>query len=249
MDKKLGLSILLGSTLMLTGCGKKMNQFAADYFTTNPNPLEVVGQNVPATVTGRIPAKFFQKNATVTVTPYLTYNNTEKAAAPMTFQGEKVRGNNQVISYENGGTVTIPVNYVYEPEMQRSELYLGFTVDQKGRQMAFPTQLQLPLTQQPWNPQPLTTSSSASSTKNTQLTSTSSSIRQTSARASLKATKCFASTATSRLLQVTNLVRSKRSTSSHTLHLTVHLTSTPVLPRIVKPTPQSISKSSSRRTM
>ena len=138
MDKKLGLSILLGSTLMLTGCGKKMNQFAADYFTTNPNPLEVVGQNVPATVTGRIPAKFFQKNATVTVTPYLTYNNTEKAAAPMTFQGEKVRGNNQVISYENGGTVTIPVNYVYEPEMQRSELYLGFTVDQKGKQYVLP---------------------------------------------------------------------------------------------------------------
>ena len=64
MDKKLGLSLLLGSALMLTGCGKKMNQFAADYFTTNPNPLEVVGQNVPATVTGRIPAKFFQKNAT-----------------------------------------------------------------------------------------------------------------------------------------------------------------------------------------
>ncbi|MCM1138204.1 MAG: tetratricopeptide repeat protein [Duncaniella sp.] len=138
MDKKLGLSLLLGSALMLTGCGKKMNQFAADYFTTNPNPLEVVGQNVPATVTGRIPAKFFVKNATVTVTPFLTYNGTEKAATPMTFQGEKVRGNNQVISWENGGTVTIPVNYVYEPAMQRSELYLDFTVDQKGKQYVLP---------------------------------------------------------------------------------------------------------------
>lgn len=138
MDKKLGLSLLLGSALMLTGCGKKMNQFAADYFTTNPNPLEVVGQNVPATVTGRIPAKFFVKNATVTVTPFLSYNGTEKAATPMTFQGEKVRGNNQVISWENGGTVTIPVNYVYEPAMQRSELYLDFTVDQKGKQYVLP---------------------------------------------------------------------------------------------------------------
>ena len=138
MDKKLGLSLLLGSALMLTGCGKKMNQFAADYFTTNPNPLEVVGQNVPATVTGRIPAKFFQKNATVTVTPYLTYNNTEKAAAPMTFQGEKVRGNNQVISYENGGTVTIPVNYVYEPEMQRSELTSASPLTRRANSTCFP---------------------------------------------------------------------------------------------------------------
>ena len=56
----------------------------------------------------------------------------------MTFQGEKVRGNNRVISYDNGGTVTIPVNYVYQPEMQRSELYLGFSVDQKGKQYVLP---------------------------------------------------------------------------------------------------------------
>ncbi len=138
MDKKSAFSMLLGSALMLTGCGKKMNQFAADYFSTNPNPLEVVGQNVPATVTGNIPPKFFVKNATVTVTPYLTFDNTELAGNSMTFQGEKVRGNNRVISYDNGGTVTIPVNYVYKPEMQRSELYLGFTVDQKGKQYVLP---------------------------------------------------------------------------------------------------------------
>ncbi len=130
--------MLLGSAVMLTGCGKKMNQFAADYFSTNPNPLEVVGQNVPATVTGNIPPKFFVKNATVTVTPYLTFDNQELAGSSMTFQGEKVRGNNRVISYDNGGTVTIPVNYVYQPEMQKSELYLGFTVDQKGKQYVLP---------------------------------------------------------------------------------------------------------------
>ncbi len=138
MDKKIAFSMLLGSAVMLTGCGKKMNQFAADYFSTNPNPLEVVGQNVPATVTGNIPPKFFVKNATVTVTPYLTFDNQELAGSSMTFQGEKVRGNNRVISYDNGGTVTIPVNYVYQPEMQKSELYLGFTVDQKGKQYVLP---------------------------------------------------------------------------------------------------------------
>lgn len=138
MDKKIAFSMLLGSAVMLTGCGKKMNQFAADYFTTNPNPLEVVGQNVPATVTGNIPPKFFVKNASVTVTPYLTFNGTELAGSSMTFQGEKVNGNNRVISYDNGGTVTIPVNYVYQPEMQKSELYLDFAVEQKGKQYVLP---------------------------------------------------------------------------------------------------------------
>ncbi len=139
MKKSSGLTLLIGSALMLTGCGKKMNQFAADYFSTNPNPLEVVGTHVPATVTGHIPAKFFQKNATVTVTPVLTYNGQRQEASAMTFQGEKVRGNNPVISYDNGGTVTIPVNYIYEPAMQRSELYLDFSVDQKGKQYALPS--------------------------------------------------------------------------------------------------------------
>ena len=88
MNKLSGFALLVGSAMALTGCSKKMNQFAADYFTTNPNPLEVVGTHVPATVTGHIPAKFFVKNATVSVTPVLVYGATEEKAAPMTFQGE-----------------------------------------------------------------------------------------------------------------------------------------------------------------
>ena len=138
MNKLSGLALLIGSTVLLTGCNKKMNQFAADYFSTNPNPLEVVGTHVPATVTGHVPAKFFVKNATVTVTPVLVYGANEEKAASMTFQGEKVRGNNPVTSYENGGTVTIPVNYVYQPAMQKSELYLNFEVQQKGKQYVLP---------------------------------------------------------------------------------------------------------------
>ena len=127
-----------GAAVLLTGCNKKMNQFAADYFSTNPNPLEVVGTHVPATVTGRVPEKFFRKNAVVTVTPVLTYGTTSQNGSPLTFQGEKVRGNNPVISWERGGTVTIPVNYVYEPSMQRSELYLDFNVQQGNKTYALP---------------------------------------------------------------------------------------------------------------
>ena len=98
MNKISGFALFIGSAMLLTGCSKKMNQFAADYFTTNPNPLEVVGTHVPATVTGHIPAKFFVKNATVSVTPVLVYGSTEEMASPMTFQGDKVRGNNHDIS-------------------------------------------------------------------------------------------------------------------------------------------------------
>ena len=138
MNSKLCYSLILGSALLLTGCGKKMNQFKADYFSVNPNPLEVVGDKVPGTVTGNIPAKFFQKNAEVTVTPYLEFDGMEVASAPYTFQGEKVRGNNPVVNYENGGTVTIPVQYVYNPEMRKSQLLLSFSVRQGNKQYVLP---------------------------------------------------------------------------------------------------------------
>lgn len=115
-----------------------MGQFKSEYFNTNPNPLEVVGQTVPATVTGNIPAKFFKKNASVTITPVLVYGGQQTAATPVTYQGEKVRGNNPVVNFNNGGTVTIPVNYLYNPDMQKSELFLTFNVQQGNKQYVLP---------------------------------------------------------------------------------------------------------------
>ena len=130
--------LFVGALMMLTGCNKKMNQFAADYFTTNPNPLEVVGTQVPGTVTANVPAKFFKKNAEVTVTPVLVWNGGEATSTPYRFQGEKVRGNATTVSYNNGGSYTIPVNFTYQPEMQKSELFLDFQVQQGKKQYALP---------------------------------------------------------------------------------------------------------------
>lgn len=138
MNRKLCFIAILGAALTFSSCSKKLGQFKSDYFSVNPNPLEVVGEKVPATVTARVPQKFFAKNAEVTVTPYLVFNGTEAASQPYSFQGEKVRGNNPVISYDNGGTVTIPVGFLYQPEMDQSVLELGFTVNQGKKQYVLP---------------------------------------------------------------------------------------------------------------
>ena len=138
MKKTNLLMIAVGSAVIMTSCGKKLNPFQADYFTTNPNPLEVVGERVPATVTGNIPAKFFVKNAVVTVTPTLVYDGTETKSQPYVFQGQKVMGNNPVIYFDNGGTMTIPVAFNYVPEMDESTLYLDFSVAQGNKQYALP---------------------------------------------------------------------------------------------------------------
>ncbi len=138
MNSKSMLMLAASGMILLTGCSKKLKGFEADYFTVNPNPLEVVGDRVPATVTARVPAKFFVKNAQVTVTPYLVFEGQEVASQPYSFQGEKVRGNNPVISYDNGGSVTIPVMYEYQPEMMKSQLELAFNVTQGKKQYVLP---------------------------------------------------------------------------------------------------------------
>lgn len=138
MNRKLCYVSALGLVLTMSSCGKKLGQFSSDYFSVNPDPLEVVGENVPARVSAKIPAKFFVKNAEVTVTPTLVFDGKEVKSQAYSFQGEKVRGNNPVISYENGSTQTIPVNFVYEPAMAKSELYLDFAVAQGKKTYVLP---------------------------------------------------------------------------------------------------------------
>ena len=138
MNKQSLLLLAATGAIMLTGCSKKIKGFEADYFTVNPNPLEVVGDRVPATVTARVPAKFFVKNAQVTVTPYLVFEGKQVASKPYAFQGEKVRGNDPVIVYDKGSNVTIPVMFEYQPDMMKSELELAFEVKQGKKQYVLP---------------------------------------------------------------------------------------------------------------
>ena len=138
MNKKIVYIALAASVVGMSSCSKKLKEFQSDFFTTNPAPLEVVGQNVPATITGNIPAKFFVKNAKVAVTPVLVYAEGETQSGSVLLQGEKVLDNGQVVNYKEGGVVGIPFNVVYTPEMLESELYLDFSVDQKGKVYALP---------------------------------------------------------------------------------------------------------------
>lgn len=127
-------AILIGAT----GCSKKLGQFKSDFFTTAPTPLATVGEQVPGTINGRIPAKFMVKNAKVTATPVIRWENGEVSASPVIIQGENVRANGQVVSFADGGTVAIPFNVEYQPDMAKSDLYLSFAVDQNGKIYSLP---------------------------------------------------------------------------------------------------------------
>ncbi len=127
MNRKLYLPLLMAFALVFVGC-KKMGPLSPDYFQTTPQVLEAVGGKVPVTINGKFPEKYFNKKAIVTVTPVLVYANGETEAAPFTYQGEKVKGNNQAINYRMGGNITMTTSFPYKPEMKVSELYLRPTV-------------------------------------------------------------------------------------------------------------------------
>lgn len=132
MRNKLYLALTaVAAGLALTSCSK-MGALSSDNFSVTPNPLETVGDQVPATINGRFPEKYMKKKATVKVTPVLKYSAGETASTPANFQGEKVVGNDQTIAYRVGGNYTMKANYQYAPEMLKSELYLQFEA-KKGK--------------------------------------------------------------------------------------------------------------------
>jgi len=137
MKNKSILSVAVVSALTLSSCGK-LGELSADNFTVTPSPLEAVSGQVPVTINGRFPEKYMKKKAVVTVTPVLRYADGQVAGQPATFQGEKVQGNNQEISYKVGGNYTMRNTFAYIPAMQRSELYLTFDTRVGNRTVSVP---------------------------------------------------------------------------------------------------------------
>ena len=134
--------VSLMAVAMLTSCSGKLGQLSSDYFKVNPNPLVADGGQVDATINGVFPEKYMNKKAVVTVTPELRYmkdgvQQTVKGR-PATFQGEKVLGNDQTISYQLGGHYTMKTSFPYEAAMQKSELFLTFDAKLGKKQVEVP---------------------------------------------------------------------------------------------------------------
>ena len=138
MIKNLYLPLVALMVLALSSCSK-MGELSADYFTTNPEVLEAVAGKVPVTINGSFPEKYMKKNAVVEVTPVIRWNGGEAKGQPATFQGEKVEGNDQTISYKAGGNYTMKASFDYVPEMANSELYLDFKITRGSKTYTIPS--------------------------------------------------------------------------------------------------------------
>ena len=127
MQKNHILAFSASALLLLSSCSSKLGALSSDNFVVTPDPLEARGGQVAATINGTFPEKYMKKKAVVTVIPELHYGDGQVARGESaTFQGEKVKDNNQVVSYRLGGKYNMKTAFNYVPDMLKSEMYLTF---------------------------------------------------------------------------------------------------------------------------
>ncbi len=136
--KKVQVSLFAAALLLLCSCSNKLGGLSSNYFAVTPQLLEAVNGEVPVTISGTFPEKFFPKKAVITITPVLKYEGGSVSGDSYTFIGEKVEGNSQVISNKTGGNFTMKSSFDYIPEMAKSELYLEFAAKVKNKTKAMP---------------------------------------------------------------------------------------------------------------
>ena len=139
MCKKIvpSLTLILFAGL-LAACSSGIKPLATNYVKATPQPLVLTANKVPVTINATFSENWFNKKASIMVTPVLRYDGGEAWGTSYTYQGEKVAGNGIVIPQKSGANVTMTSNFDYVPDMQNSELYLTFSVDVSGKTVDLP---------------------------------------------------------------------------------------------------------------
>ena len=93
-------------------------------YRVNPDPLVAdENGNVCFDVITTIPGEYFEKQAVMNLKPYLAYNGGQIDLEPITFVGEKVKGEGDFrVNYKEGGEFTKHYCMPYQEEMANCEL-------------------------------------------------------------------------------------------------------------------------------
>ena len=127
------IALAAAAALFTVGCNS-WKDMAQDYYSVNPDPLVVKGGKVSYDINGQFPAQVFNRKAALELTPNLVYEGGNTAFPSVTFQGEKYPGNNTVIPYAEGKSVSYSASTDYKPEMAKSELWINI-VGKKGNKV------------------------------------------------------------------------------------------------------------------
>lgn len=131
-------SIALAALLASCAGLNKMKTGAQDVtYTVTPEVLEAHAGKVDVTVKVKVPEKYMDKKAIVELTPVLKYEGGETAFSSKTVQGESVEGNNQIISYLNGGQYSYEGSVPYNENMKVSDLVVRIKATKGTKSLDF----------------------------------------------------------------------------------------------------------------
>lgn len=107
-------------------------------YSANPQILESKGGEVEVTISGKYPAKYFNKKAQLEAIPVLKYGSGETAFKSYKVQGESVEGNEKVIKYTEGGEFSYTDKIPYNKDMKVSTLEVRVKGTVKKTTVDFP---------------------------------------------------------------------------------------------------------------
>ncbi|MBQ7855702.1 MAG: hypothetical protein IJ348_01145 [Alistipes sp.] len=123
--KLTALLAVVALTMSSCDCFKKMAKNAdAVKVTCTPEVLVLNNGTITAEIAGEIPAKYFDKNASLKVTPVIFFEGGSVAGETILLQGEKVADNGVVVSKKEALSVKREVKFAYQPAMDACELKL-----------------------------------------------------------------------------------------------------------------------------
>ena len=94
--KRNQLTIIAAALLVLCSCSGKLGEMSSNYFAVTPQVLETVNGEVPVTVSGTFPAKYFPKKAVITATPVIKWEGGSVKGA----DGARLKGRTTKVSEE-----------------------------------------------------------------------------------------------------------------------------------------------------
>jgi len=134
------LSFGVLAVLVLTSCSalKKMKKNANQIsYQVVPEVLETHAGYVPVTIQGNFPAKYFNKNVKLSAVPTLAYKNGKTEYESVALQGENVKDNAQVISFDNGGSFSFKGKVPFKEDMRKSDLDICIKASKGNKSLDF----------------------------------------------------------------------------------------------------------------
>jgi Flp pilus assembly protein TadD len=116
------------------GLGKMVKKADTVTYTVTPQPLEMHGDTVAVTISGKYPPKYFGKKVVLTVTPKIG----EHALKALTLVGEKATGAGTKIAFKAGGSFSYSDRIAYTPDMKNTDLKIGATGVVKSKSKEIP---------------------------------------------------------------------------------------------------------------